>query len=81
MKKILRLLVKPLAKFNQWYDSLGENKRFFMMLGLAVSPWLIMDILGWISGHIGFEIFALLWILILISLRMWWIQGNLKKYL
>ena len=78
---IKKVFFKPLAKFNQWYDNLMEPKRFIMMLVFAVSPWLLMDIIGLATGHRGWEVFGLLWILIMILMRMWWIAGSLKKYL
>jgi len=80
INRIKNIFFKPLAKFHQWYDNLDADKRFIMMLTLVITPWLIMDILGMVIDHSGVELLGMLWILIMIVYRFWWISGGLKKY-
>jgi hypothetical protein len=77
MKSILRVL----AIVNNNYDKTKEPERFIIGISFGLGPWFIMDTLGMILGNIGLQVFGVIWVIIIMSLRMWWIAGNLKKYL
>lgn len=80
LRKIGWWVLNKLARANKYYDGLEEPKRFFGML-IVISPWIFLDLFGLIIDHKGFDIFGIIWILMLIGLRMWWVEGNLKHYL
>jgi len=77
MKSILRIL----AIVNSEYDKVKEPGRFFIGIIFSLGPWFIMDILSMILDHTGFRIVGMIWIISIVGLRMWWLAGNLKKYL
>ena len=78
---IKKLIFKPIAKFHKWYDGIQEPKRFLYLLGFGLGPWAVLDIIGIIAGHEGFGVIGMLWILLLIASRFWWLYGDSKKYL
>ena len=77
----MNYIKKKLAKFHKWYDDLKEPKRFISLLGFAMGPWVVLDIIGIISKQKVFEILGMVWIVLMILWRFWWIEGSLKNYL
>jgi len=81
LMKILSGIARSIAKLNLRYDKMKEPGRFYTMLVIAFVPWIFLDIFAIITSHKGFDIFEMIWIMFLIVLRLWWIEGNLKKFL
>lgn len=78
----MRTIMKWLAKLNQWYERLGEPKRFTVGVLYGLFPFMILSAFSIVSGEVIFNIFGLLWIAIfVVALRIWWFYGNLKDYL
>ena len=71
--KILYFVLRMLVKLNSIYDKMKEPKRFFVGILFVMFPFAIF--------YVNFEICACVWITIIIAIRIWWIHGNLKKYL
>ncbi len=78
--KIMNSLVKTLAKASLYYDNLKEPKRFMTAM-IIISPWFIFGILGMMLASNILVSIGFLHMLIVLNLRMWWLIGNLKKYL
>jgi len=66
-------ILKPLAKLNLIYDKMKEPKRFITGMAFIVFPLLVF------SGKA--ELTACIWLATIIAVRIWWIHGNLRKYL
>ena len=77
MKSILRIL----AMLNREYDKVKEPERFIMGIVFSLGPWFLMDTLSMILDHTVLKVFGILWIVSIVGLRMWYVAGNLKKYL
>jgi hypothetical protein len=75
------MFAKKIAKMNQGYTIMTEEKRFYTMLLIVGIPLVVLDFMSLVSGHKGLDFIALIWLLSLIAIRLWWIEGNLKKYL
>jgi len=81
IKIFFNFLIRQLAKFHNWYAGLEEGKRFLYFLLFAMGPFVTANFFKLITDHKGFDVIAWVWIVFLIAGRMWWLQGNLKKYL
>ena len=78
---IWAFIARQVAGLNKKYDNMKEPGRFYIMLAVAFAPWMILDLFALISGHTGFDMFAIFWVLFLILVRFWWVAGNLRIYL
>jgi len=76
-----KVFAKNIAKLNQKYDGMKEPGRFYTMLSFTFLPWMVLDMIALVAGNRGFHILAIAWIIFLIVIRFWWIEGNLKKWL
>ena len=81
IKYIWSSIAKVFAKLNNKYDSMEEISKFYTMILLVAIPLVTLGIFSLITDHTGFELLEMIWILFLIVIRYWWVQGNLKKYL
>jgi hypothetical protein len=66
-------MLNILAKLNLIYDRMKEPKRFITGVVFIVFPLIIF------SGKA--ELTACIWVAAIIVVRIWWIHGNLSKYL
>ncbi len=69
----MNFILNSLAKLNSIYDKMKEPRRFITGVSFVVLPLIIF------SGNA--EITACIWVTVVITIRIWWIHGNLKKYL
>jgi len=85
MKKLfLRILTNIrswLAGENEKYDGLKEPKRFFLGMSLAMGPLLLLQLLTLFADHKQYIILGILWIVSIIAMRVWWLEGNLRNYI
>lgn len=79
--RILTDIKSWLAGENKKYDTLKEPKRFFIGMGLTMSPILLFQLFGLFANNRSYNILAIIWIILIISMRIWWLEGNLKKYI
>ena len=70
-----------LANENKKYDGLKEPKRFFLGIGIGLSPFILLELTALFSDHRGYNILGIIWIILIIAMRIWWLEGNLKNYL
>ena len=81
IKYIWSSIAKVFAKLNNKYDTMEEHSKLYIMILLVAIPLITLGIFSIMTGHKGFELFEILWVIFLIVIRYWWIQGNLKQYL
>ena len=81
IKYIWSSIAKVFAKLNNKYDNMQEPNRFYIMILIVAIPLVILGFFSLITDHKGFEFIEMFWILFLIIIRYWWVQGNLRKYL
>ena len=79
--KICAFFFKRFASLNQRYDNLRDSTRFYTFLCISVIPYIITDIISWFKGYGIANTIAFIWVLILLVIRIWWIDGNLKEWL
>ena len=72
---------RTLARLNMWYDQVKEPKKFTIDVGVGFAPYLFLDLLAMVSGQIMFNILGILWVILIIALRVWWLHGNLKTHI
>ena len=77
MKSILRML----AIVNNNYDKTGEPERFITGIAFSLGPWFIADALSMVLHSVALKVFAVLWIVGIVCMRMLWVTGYLKNYL
>lgn len=77
MKKLLNML----ANFNAWYDHLNEPKRAIIGLSIGIGPFIVTNIIGLIVGIPSIKAIGLLFLVLVICMRIWWVEGNLSKHL
>ena len=80
-KKVFGFFFRNLAICNDVYEKMKEPKRFYVAMTAGIIPFLIFDILALIADNKGFDVIAMLWIFFVIGIRIWWIHGNLIKWL
>ena len=69
----MNFILNLLSKLNLIYDRMKEPKRFITDIAFIVFPILVF------SGNA--KLTACIWVTVIISIRIWWIHGNLGKYL
>jgi uncharacterized membrane protein len=70
-----------LAKINYWYDQQKKSDRLILMLIILFGPWFLYMM---ITSMLGLEysvLYPILWMCFPGCLRIFWVEGNLKKYL
>lgn len=80
MKKIILFIIRWLANLNYKYDKVQEPKRFFIALGM-MAPFLVSDSIAILTDSRLFNVLGFIWVILLIGIRIWYLVGNLKKYL
>lgn len=78
--KICAFFFKRLANANYKYDQLQEPKRFYVGMGFGMGPFFLYELFGVFTGQSVYRVLALLWIILMIGLRFWWVEGNLKSW-
>jgi len=81
IKYIWSSIARVFAKLNNKYDSMEEPNKIYTMILIVGVPLITLGFLSLITGHKGFELFEILWVLFLIVIRYWWILGKLRQYL
>ena len=79
--KICAFFLRRLAVMNNNYDVMKEPKRFYVEMGVGMGPFVLLELLAILINNKGFEVFAWLWILLMIGLRFWWLKGELYVWL
>ena len=72
---------RTLARFNLWYDRQKEPKRFLIAMSIGILPYILLDMLSILSAQIVFDLLGMLWIILVIAMRVWWIYGSLKTHI
>ena len=85
MKKLfLRILTDIrswLAEENKKYDNLKEPKRLLLGMGIGMAPVLLLQLLTLTNDSKAYAVLGILWIILIIGMRIWWLEGNLKNYI
>lgn len=79
--KICAFFFKRFANMNYKYDQLQEPKRFYIGIGFGLGPFFWLELFGSFIDHAAFKVLALLWIILIVGLRFWWVEGNLKSWM
>lgn len=78
--KVCVFFFKKLANVNYKYDKLQEPKRFYVAMGVGILPFITLDAFALIVENRGLNILAMLWILLVVGIRIWWLHGDLKDW-
>jgi hypothetical protein len=76
------IILKWLAKINYLHDNEpNNNSRMINMILIIFAPWLVLEIVCILIDLEASKFSLFIWMAFPVSIRIWWIHGNLKKYL
>ena len=76
--KILLFIIRWLAQLNYKYDIVKEPKRIFIAMA-TMFPFILADVIAILTDSKFFNILGLIWIILLIGMRLWYLLGNMRQ--
>jgi hypothetical protein len=85
MRKFFKIIfvfwATKIAKWNYNYERIKEPRRFLIGMTVGIGPLILLDMIAVLADNSGATLLGLLWVFSFIGIRIWWLSGNLKKWL